>query len=70
MGTEQDIWIFEWNKLKEQWLKLVLESGRFKPVYGEVVALEDMTRRVNSPTIIAALSRMIVESYAKNDISS
>ncbi|MFB2923295.1 MULTISPECIES: hypothetical protein [Aerosakkonema] len=35
----------EWDKLLQQWLKLIPESGRFKSVEGQVVTLEDITAK-------------------------
>lgn len=34
-----------WDKLLQQWLKLIPESGRFKSVEGQVVTLEDITAK-------------------------
>lgn len=34
-----------WDSLLEDWLKLIPASGRFKPVNGAVMALEDLTAR-------------------------
>ena len=34
-----------WDKLLESWLKLVPATGRFRPVYGVVITLDDLTAR-------------------------
>ena len=34
-----------WDTLLEAWLRLIPASGRFKPVYGTVMALQDLTAR-------------------------
>jgi Tfp pilus assembly protein PilN len=34
-----------WDKLLQQWLKLIPASGRFQSVEGQVVTLEDITAK-------------------------
>lgn len=44
-GDEPDFKGQSWDKLLESWLKLVPTTGRFNPVNGVVITLDDMTAR-------------------------